>query len=66
MENEEVLNLKVLNNNGQKMTVDEIRRLIKTSEKIDVEFKESRVALNKDVFDSVCSFSNRNGGHIFL
>ena len=48
------------------MTVDEIRRLIKTGEKIDVEFKESKTALNKDVFDTVCSFSNRNGGHIFL
>ncbi len=24
------------------------------------------MALNKDVFDTVCSFSNRNGGHIFL
>lgn len=33
MEDEEVLNLKVLNKNGQKMTVDEIRRLIKTGEK---------------------------------
>ena len=66
MENEEILNLKVLNKNGQKMTVDEIRRLIKTGEKIDVEFKESKIALNKDVFDTVCSFSNRNGGHIFL
>lgn len=43
MEDEEVLNLKVLKQ-GQKMTVDEIRRLIKTGEKIDVEFKESRVA----------------------
>ena len=66
MEDEEVLNLKVLNKNGRKMTVDEIRGLIKTGEKIDVEFKESKIALNKDVFDTVCSFSNRNGGHIFL
>ena len=66
MENKEIFNLKVLNKNGQKMTVDEIRKLIKTGEKIDVEFKESKIALNKDVFDTVCSFSNRNGGHIFL
>ena len=66
MENEEALNLKVLDIKGQKMTIDEIRRLIKTGEKVDVEFKESKVALNKDVFDTVCSFSNRNGGHIFL
>ena len=48
------------------ITIDEIRELIKKDEKIDVEFKESKVALNKDVFDTVCSFSNRNGGHIFL
>ena len=48
------------------ITIDEIRELIKKGEKIDVEFKESKVALNKDVFDTDCSFSNRNGGHIFL
>ena len=48
------------------ITIDEIIELIKKGEKIDVEFKESKVALNKDVFDTVCSFSNRNGGHIFL
>ena len=35
-------------------------------EKIDVEFKESKNALIKDVFDIVCSFNNRNGGHILL
>ncbi|GEM_PF-2933311 len=44
MEDKEILNLKVLNKNGRKMTVDEIRKLVKTGEKIDVEFKESRVA----------------------
>ena len=48
------------------ITIDEIIEVIKKGEKIDVEFKESKVALNKDVFDTVCSFSNRNGGHIFL
>ena len=66
MESEEILNVNVLNNKGQKITIDEIRELIRTGEKIDVEFKESKIALNKDVFDTVCSFSNRNGGHIFL
>lgn len=34
MESEEIFNLKVLNKNGQKMTVNEIRRLIKTGEKM--------------------------------
>ena len=48
------------------MMIDEIKRLIKNGEKIDVEFKESKHSLTKDVFDTVCSFNNRNGGHIIL
>ncbi|MGI6383212.1 MAG: RNA-binding domain-containing protein [Tissierellaceae bacterium] len=31
-----------------------------------MEFKESKNKLNKDVFDTVCAFLNRNGGHLFL
>ena len=48
------------------MMIDEIKELIQNGEKIDVEFKESKHALTKDVFDTVCSFNNRNGGHILL
>lgn len=48
------------------MTIDEIKKLIQNGEKIDVEFKESKNALTKDVFDTVCSLNNRNGGHILL
>lgn len=48
------------------MTIDAIKKLIQNGEKIDVEFKESKNALTKDVFDTVCSFNNRNGGHILL
>ncbi|MDE7276913.1 MAG: putative DNA binding domain-containing protein, partial [Lachnospiraceae bacterium] len=48
------------------MTVKELRELISKGEKIDVEFKKSENDLNKDVYKSVCSFNNRNGGHIFL
>lgn len=66
MENEKILKQAGSNLKKTKITIDEIRGLIKTGEKIDVEFKESKEALNKDVFDTVCSFSNRNGGHIFL
>ncbi|CAL7906103.1 AlbA-2 domain-containing protein [Fusobacterium necrophorum subsp. funduliforme] len=43
-----------------------IKHFIQNGEKIDVEFKESKNALTKDVFDTVCSFNNRNGGHILL
>ncbi|MFI3213033.1 MAG: putative DNA binding domain-containing protein [Eubacteriales bacterium] len=48
------------------MTIDEIRKLINEGEKIDVEFKKSENDLNKDIYESVCSFNNRNGGHLFL
>ena len=48
------------------MDSKEIKQLIQNGEKIDVEFKESKNALTKDVFDTVCSFNNRNGGHILL
>lgn len=48
------------------MTIEEINQLIQNGEKIDVEFKESKNGLNKDIYDSVCSFNNRNGGHILL
>ena len=48
------------------MTLEEIKKLIQDGEKIDVEFKESRNVLTKDIYDTVCSFNNRNGGHILL
>lgn len=48
------------------MTIKELKQLICMGEKIDVEFKRSRNDITKDVYDSVCSFNNRNGGHIFL
>lgn len=48
------------------MDSKEIKQLIRNGEKIDVEFKESKNSLSKDVFDTVCSFNNRNGGHILL
>jgi len=43
-----------------------LKKIIKKGEGISVEFKKSRSKLNKDVFDSVCAFLNRHGGHIFL
>lgn len=48
------------------MTIEEMKRMINTGEKIDVEFKKSENGLNKDIYETVCSFNNRNGGHIFL
>ncbi len=51
---------------GAFVTVDELRELIHSGEKTDVEFKKSENGLNKDIYESVCSFNNRNGGHLIL
>ena len=50
----------------KKEMINLIQKLIKTGEKIDVEFKESKNDLNRDVYESVCSFNNRDGGYIIL
>ena len=51
---------------GVFLNKQELFDLIKTGEKIDIEFKNSYNEITKDVYDTVCSFNNRNGGHIFL
>lgn len=44
----------------------ELLELIHSGESITVEFKKSRSEVTKDVYETVCAFSNRDGGHIFL
>ncbi len=48
------------------MTESEALALIHGGESTTVEFKKSTIEITKDVSDTVCSFSNRDGGHIFL
>ncbi|WP_243143269.1 helix-turn-helix domain-containing protein [Clostridium estertheticum] len=48
------------------MKVERIKEILNGGESITVEFKQSKNKLNKDVFESVCAFLNRNGGHLFL
>ena len=45
---------------------DELLSLIRHGEDYQIEYKEARFALPKDLFDTVSSFSNREGGDIFL
>ncbi len=45
---------------------DKIKELISKGEGITTEFKSSQTALNKDLFETVCSFSNTLGGYIIL
>lgn len=44
----------------------ELLTIIQNGETVEVEFKKSTNDITKDVYETVCSFSNRNGGHIFL
>ena len=48
------------------MNQEQLKALIADGESLTVEFKQSRTKLNKDVFESVCAFLNRSGGHLFL
>lgn len=48
------------------MNEKKILEMINKGEGINIEFKESKNKLNRDVFESVCAFLNRNGGHLFL
>ena len=48
------------------MTIEELKKLIQTGEKRDVEFKKSQNDITKDVYETVCSFNNRDGGHLIL
>ena len=43
-----------------------LKRLIATGEGIDREFKTCRHALSRNVYETVCAFLNRQGGHLFL
>lgn len=48
------------------MTDSELLTLIHNGENIRVKFKKSTNDITKDVYDTVCSFSNRDGGTILL
>ena len=47
------------------MSID-ITRLIAKGEGIDIEFKECKSEISSDVYETVCAFLNRIGGHILL
>lgn len=48
------------------MDADKLKSLIADGEKINVEFKKSQKEIPKSVYESVCAFNNRVGGHIIL
>jgi ATP-dependent DNA helicase RecG len=48
------------------MTAENLERLLQQGEGISIEFKQARRGLPRDVFESVCAFLNRQGGHLLL
>jgi len=48
------------------MTSDRIRQLLADGEGLTIEYKECVNSLNNSVWETVCSFSNRYGGHLIL
>ena len=45
---------------------NELLEIIEDGEGVTTEFKEAKTGLPKNLFETVCAFLNRNGGHIFL
>ena len=48
------------------MDEKEILNILSKGENHTTEFKKSQTSITKDVYESVCAFSNRDGGNIFL
>lgn len=48
------------------MTIDEIRKMLAATEGTEIEFKQSRSGLARSVYESICAFLNRRGGHVVL
>ena len=48
------------------MTEQDVIKLIETGECINVEFKESQISPTKDLYQTICAFLNRIGGHVLL
>ena len=44
----------------------ELLEIIRNGENYTVEFKTAEKSLPKELFETICAFLNRNGGHIFL
>ncbi|MBD5544919.1 MAG: DeoR family transcriptional regulator [Lachnospiraceae bacterium] len=48
------------------MTIEKLEELLEAGEGFTIEYKECINGLNNSMFETVCSFSNRYGGHILL
>ena len=53
-------------NESEFKMISNIRSIIQQGEGISVEFKECKNKINRDLYETVCAFLNRNGGEILL
>jgi len=51
---------------GDEMTAELMRELLTKDEKITIEYKGCQNGIRDDVYETVCSFSNRYGGYIIM
>jgi len=48
------------------MTPEKLKAIISQGEGTEVELKESKDSLARKVYESICAFLNRRGGHVVL
>lgn len=48
------------------MTIEGIHRITANSEGTEIEYKKSQTGLARSVYESICAFLNRRGGHVIL
>ena len=48
------------------MNPHRIQEILKAGEGLTTEFKTCRQGISRDVYETICAFLNRNGGHILL
>lgn len=48
------------------MNQKQLKNIIRQGEGTQVEFKSSQFQLSRDVFETICAFLNRSGGHLIL
>ncbi len=48
------------------MTAENIARLLQQGEGLSIEFNQARRGLPRNVFENVCAFLKRQGGHLIL
>ena len=48
------------------MTIEGLKYIISHSEGTEIEYKKSQTGLARSVYETICAFLNRRGGHVVL